>query len=189
MAGHRYHFGVSHNSAPPRRRRVVYTAESKSQGRSGCVITGAVLGIIVGATFAFYGLPPILRHYYGEKHIAIGAPYTGDGKTISVTRSETTPDPAADSPAGQPGARFVTVLVSTNKTWTPVPADFQLQYEEVGDWIEAGALAVDHSSAGGGLAVGQDVHLFLTFPLPASKPDAKPLYLHLSDPRVRFALP
>jgi hypothetical protein len=83
----------------------------------------------------------------------------------------------------------VTLRITTNKTWTPLPADFQLQFEGVSDWVEAAALAVDHSSATGGLALGEEVQVFLTFPLPASRPDAKPLYLHVSSPRVRFALP
>jgi hypothetical protein len=148
-----------------------------------------VLGIIVGATFAFYGLPPILRHYHGEKHITASAEYVGDARTISVVRSDTSPDPEAASSGAQPGGHFLTLRVTTNKTWTPLPADFQIQFEGVSGWVEAAALAVDHSSVTGGVALGQEVHVFLTFPLPAAKPDAKPLYLHISNPRVRFALP
>ena len=34
-----------------------------------------------------------------------------------------------------------------------------------------------------------ELETYLTFPVPASKPAAKPLYLHLSDPRVKFAIP
>ena len=168
---------------------MVYQADTKSQGRSGCLITGAVLGIIVGATFAFYGLPPILRHFYGEKHVAANAQYVGDAKTIRVSRIDITPDPAAGLPGEMADKWYVTLVVTTNKTWAPVPSNFQLELTGLGDWVDAAAMAVDASGTGGGIALGEEVHIFLTFPMSLSKPEANPRYLHLSDPRVRFALP
>jgi hypothetical protein len=189
LAGHRYHFGVDHNSPPPTRRRLASSVDAKSEGRSGCLISGAVLGIIVGATFAFYGLPPILRHYYGEKHIAAGAQYVGDAKTVSVARVDITPDPASGPPGEMQGMWFVTVVVTTNKTWSPVPADFEMELTGLSDWVEATAMAVDKSGPGGGIALGDEVRIFLTFPMSASKPEANPRYLHISDPRVRLTLP
>ncbi|MEO6398546.1 MAG: hypothetical protein ABIP13_08770, partial [Tepidiformaceae bacterium] len=50
------------------RRRLESAPDPETKGRKGCLIWGAVLGIVVGATFAFYALPPILRHFYGETH-------------------------------------------------------------------------------------------------------------------------
>src|SRR5262245_854065 len=79
---------------PAVRRRLQSGENPDTKGRSGCLITGAVLGIIFGLTFAFYGLPPILRHYYGEKHVAAGQAYTSGGRSINVVTSASGSEPA-----------------------------------------------------------------------------------------------
>jgi len=159
----------------PQRRRLEPAAEETS-GRSGCVVLGAILGIIVGAVFAFYGLPPILRSMYGETRIAVGGTYTGDAKEIRVELIET---------GG--GQVRLTVSVLTNKTWEPKPADFRLELSSGGDRIKAAVPEpnIPETSFDFGLGVGRT--LVLVFPLPAGSVGG-PRALHLADPPVRIAL-
>src|SRR6185312_12330917 len=75
----------SGSTPPALRRRVVPTNEPESrEGRTGCLIIGAVLGIAIGALFTFFALPPLLNHYFGEQHIGVGGTYEGGGKTVQV---------------------------------------------------------------------------------------------------------
>ena len=183
------------------RRRVSSEQSEEHKGRSGCLLTGAILGIIVGATFAFYGLPPILKHFYGEEHIAIGQPYVGDAKTITADFAE--PRDIQPTPNVQTvRAMVVLITVTTNKTWTPTSADFSIEYGDGGNWVDAiGVNYADPSAAPvrpgapphapvdfDQSQLGVKTQLAISFPIvEASRGD--PTYLHLTSPRVRFALP
>jgi hypothetical protein len=173
-------------SPPPTRRRVQASPpKTETEGRAGCLITGALLGIIVGATFAFYGLPPILKHFYGEQHVAAGQPYTGDAKTLRVVS-------AGVQTQGGGGTLFVVELaVETNKTWTLKASDVSLQFPGGGDWQEAESIASADGLHPGPVFefrpadLATEVRLRVLF-----KPGAAdaPTYLHLADPLIRFAL-
>lgn len=154
------------------------------EGRSGCLITGAVLGIIVGATFAFYGLPPILRHYYGEKTVAAGATYEGDGKVIRVDGVDHTRDESPDDPWGNVVA--VTLTLRANKTWAMEAGDWRLQVDGVHDWIAARPPR-DVPPEDFGIDLGVERQLVLRFHLPEGA-EARPVALHLVAPRVKFKL-
>jgi hypothetical protein len=178
------------------RRRVEAGRGGDSGGRSGCLLTGALLGIVVGATFAFYGLPPILRHFYGERHVA-GETYDGEAKTVSVTYTGTSPDPAIDAaqaffPAlsGTPGSGvYVTLNVLTNKTWNPRLTDFSLQFTGPGDWVQADASAgIDNAAGRLQFPLTVETVVVFHFPKPIDA-GAVPRYLHLADPLIRFELP
>lgn len=173
------------------RHRVSDGGSPDTKGRSGCLLTGAVLGIIVGATFAFYGLPPILRHFYGEQHIAAGQTFDGDAKTIVVSYTGVDPDPASGEPSDlqkQPGWLYVTLGVLTNKTWHPKLTDFSVQFSGVDDWVEADrATGPAVVSGQPDFPLGERALLFLRFPRPIDA-GATPRYLHIAEPLLRFEL-
>lgn len=175
------------------RRRLESGGAADTKGRSGCLITGAILGIIVGATFAFYGLPPILKHFYGEQHIASGATYEGDGKVIRVETLN--PNPSAASPGNGAQQGWIAQLdVIINKTWDAKASDFSIEFAEGGDWLEATAIGLDQADAPNLTAtsimfdvpkLAEPHKLQLVFPAHSGKPK----YLHLANPRVRWELP
>jgi hypothetical protein len=178
------------------RRRVEAGMGGDNGGRSGCLLTGALLGIVVGATFAFYGLPPILRHFYGERHLT-GQAYDGDAKTVSVTYVGTSPDLAVGVPqaffpalSGPPDSGvYVTLKVLTNKTWNPRLTDFSLQFTGGGDWVSADALAgIDNADGRLQFPLTVETVVVFHFPKPIDA-GAVPRYLHLADPLIRFELP
>ena len=177
-------------SSSPARRRLEAPENPDTKGRKGCLTWGAVLGIVVGATFAFYGLPPILRHYYGETHIAADEFYKGDAKLIRVLRVETVrTDPPDGSPKALPPSYYVTVSLVTAKTWAPKAGDFSLELAGVDDWVEG--VAYKGADADGTIPLtlgGVESEITLRFPRPVEA-SAEPVYLHLASPRVRFELP
>jgi hypothetical protein len=208
----RYHGNVSQapiepeTTAPPAppsdqkvRRRVAPEQSEERKGRSGCLLTGAILGVIVGATFAFYGLPPILKHFYGEQHIAVGQTYTGGGKSIRVD-AVLAPDPPRFGMEAMP-AILVRITVTTDEAWTVKPSDFSLEYGNGGDWVEGlgiakadpTALRVTTGMAGPPFVfpqsqTGTETQSNIAFPV-ADAARGAPKYLHLTSPRVRFELP
>ncbi len=169
---------------PAARRRIEDPSAKAKEGRGGCLITGAVLGIIVGATFAFYGLPPILRHYYGEEKVAAGETYEGDGKVIRVDRVDHIWDDTPDDPWGS--VVIVILTLTANKTWAMQPEEWRLEVEGVDDWIPARPPRVAPPEDFG-IELGVERQLVLRFHLPEGA-EAKPLALHLATPRVKFAL-
>ena len=178
----------------PRRRAVSVQEGGLEAGprekRTGCLLLGATLGIVVGLGFAFYGLKPILKHFYGEKTVAVGQAYTGDAKVIRVTYNGAVPDPALGGfPHADPSSYYVTVDMTTNKTWSPKVSDFSVQFAGVGNWPQAvqapGAAATDALT----FELGKARIVELRFPRPTDKPNAIATYFHISAPRVRIALP
>ncbi|OAI40844.1 hypothetical protein AYO38_05015 [bacterium SCGC AG-212-C10] len=167
------------------RRRLEDPTARKTEGRTGCLITGAVLGVIFGATFAFYGLPPILRHYYGEKHVTAGQAYSGDAKTIAVTSVR----PADPSKAALAGGDIVHVILSvrSNKTWSPQPADFSLELTSGGAWLQALPEVPTVLETSFLMPLGEERTLLLRYRLPEG--EGVPEFLHIASPRVRLALP
>lgn len=175
----------------PRRRRLEPAPGEAPSGRKGCIVLGAVLGVVVGGTFAFYGLPPILRSIYGEKHVAAGATYRGDAKELRITAVDAGSDRRGQSsdprfPADEPSIS-VELAVRTDKTWRPEIGDFRLELTTGGEWVHARAPVAGVPETALDFALSEPRTLLLRFPIPA-RVDARPKALHLESPRVRFAL-
>lgn len=162
--------------ASPQRRRIEPHAPQDTSGRWGCITAGAVLGIAIGAIFAFYALPPILRSVYGETKVGFGQSYSGDAREISILAVERN---------GQEVAIRLQAL--TNKTWRLEASDFSLQLSNGGDWIEAQPPVPGDSASSLDFELGVRRELVVSFHIPTGR-TGDPESLHLSTPRVRFAL-
>jgi len=145
--------------------------------------------VVVGATFAFYGLPPILRHFYGETKVAADEVYKGDGKIIRVLRVESVrPDLPDGPPDTVPLSYYVTISVITAKTWAPTVSDFSLELSGGGVWVPGIAYKGTNPDGSIPLKLLEEAEVTIRFPRPIEA-SAAPVYLHLATPRVRFALP
>ncbi len=139
--------------------------------------------------FAYYGLPPILRHFYGETHVASDEFYKGDAKLIRVLRIESVrPDLADGAPDTVPLSYYVTLSIVSAKTWMPRVSDFSLQFSGGGDWVEGVAYKGANDDGTIPLTLGDEAAVTIRFPRPVEA-SATPKYLHLTTPRVRFELP
>ena len=174
---------------PPRRRLEQPSAEKER--RTGCVVTGAVLGVLVGIMVGIYALPPILRNIYGETKVAADEFYRGDARLIRVASAGRTSEPLGDP---SPGMRrqdfFVQLTIRSNKTWSLVVTDFTLELEGVKDWIKA-AGATTNGEPGLNIPLAEEVSVQLHFIVEVPTGSSATLAaaaLHLSNPRVRFAL-
>lgn len=167
------------------------TSDSSRGERSwGVLIGGGILGILAGVAFAFYGLPPILRHFYGEQHIAAGQFYDRDGKLMKLVGVTPTVSEAAGASPG-----FVAEFdVTINKTWDAKASDFSIEFAGGGNWVQAAAIGIDQpaprelASASidfNGTTLAEPHRLQIVFPAHAGTPK----FLHLAMPSVRFALP
>lgn len=170
------------------RRRIPHESDKPRESRSGCLIWGAVLGVVVGGMFAAYGLKPILRHYYGEQRVAVGQAYEGDAKVIRVVKAGTTPcGDYQPPPNGRDDCYEITLEVTTNKTWAPAVSAFSVEFSGVKDWVEA-HLASPSTEGVPPFPLAEQRTIFLRFRRPVTV-GAEPEYLHIAEPRVRIALP
>ena len=178
-------------SQPVRRRRVLNEGPDERQGLPRWLLWGAVLGVLAGIMLGVYALPPILRHYYGEKHIAADEFYEGGGKLIRVDSLGQASEPLGAAAAGNRREDFfASVVVVTKDAWSPKATDFSVQFEGVHDWVVAKDGTIDGQPLGT-IPPGVETKVALHFvvELPAEGfPALKAVALHLSDPRVRFAV-
>lgn len=174
----------------PVRRRIEQPTEEQAR-RSGCLIWGAVLGVLVGIMAGVYALPPILKHYYGETEVAADEAYRGDGKTVRLLDVTPAREPAGEASAGLSRAEFYAhIEVHSNEPWALKASDFTLEFRELEDWQKATGATV----AGQPLVTiiehhetTIEIHWVVEFP-PDQIASLTLEALHLSDPRVRFEL-
>ena len=162
---------------PGRRRRRLDEPGRDGGNRSGCLMLGAVLGVLVGIMFALYGLPPILRAIYGEETIAAGETYEGDGRVIRVVSVDRVTEPEL---------YLVTLAITSNKTWDVGRETFQLEISTQDEWIPA-MEADGRAETSFDFVLGEPRELLLQFEAPL-RVDARPVELHVTDPRLAFEL-
>jgi len=174
----------------PVRRRIEQPTEDQKK-RSGCLIWGAVLGVLVGIMVGVYALPPILRHYYGETKVAADEFYRGAGKAIRVTQLGQASEPLGEAAAGMGREDFfVTISVVSDADWSPAATDFSIELAELENWSQAISAEVGGTplrSIPARQETHVDLHFIVEFPIDET-PSVTPVALHLSDPRVRFAI-
>ncbi len=174
----------------PVRRRLEQPSE-EARKRSGCLVWGAVLGVLAGLMVGIYALPPILKHYYGETEVAADEFYRGDGKAIRVAEVGRASDPLGEPSAGMRREDiFVAILVVSEDEWRPNVTDFSLELKEVDDWEQA-AEATTNGAPGIAVAAGVETRVELHFIIEVPRDTVEnvtPEALHLSDPRVRWAI-
>jgi len=170
----------------PVRRRIEQPSEDQ-QKRSGCLMWGGVLGVLVGIMVGVYALPPILRHYYGEEKVAAGESYRGDGKVIRIDSLGQAPEPLGEAASGMRRFDFfVALVVTTEDEWRPKPTDFSLAFKELDDWKRASdAPSEERLLAPPGGQGSFQLHFIVEVPRDETE-QLTPEALHLSDPRVRF---
>ncbi len=179
-------------SQPTRRRVRIDEPSEDRRRRSGCLVWGAVLGVLAGIMVGVYVLPPVLRHFYGEKHIAADEFYEGGGKLIRLDSVGQTSEPLGDPAAGSKRADFfASIVVVSNSGWAPKPTDFSLQFADVDDWKEASEATVQGQPLQAiqpGVETTIQLHFVLELPSERFPDAARAFALHLSNPRVRFEI-
>lgn len=151
---------------------------------------GAVLGVLVGIMVGIYALPPILKHYYGEKVVAAGEAYEGSGGSrISAKSLGMASAPLGEAAAGMRRFDFfasVALTLSQNRTLTPEL--FTLEFEELEDWQRAATIdSKPDVYVREFTETTIELHFIVEVPVTEAE-ELTPEALHLSDPRVKFEL-
>lgn len=179
------------NPSQPGRRVVLKTPSPDRQGRTGCIAAGAVVGVLVGLMVGLYALPPILKSIYGEKKVAAGEVFEGDGRIIAVEAVGIASEPLGEpSPGMQRADVALRLRITNNKTWDATLADWTLEIAGIENWIPAASATTD-GQPGFAPPLGQTSTVELRFVVERPAGETAPLRLealHLANPRVRFAL-
>lgn len=174
------------------RRRLESADESSTRIGRGCLIWGGVLGVVVGGMFAAYGLKPILKHFYGEKTVAWSTTYTGGGKQLSIVHVTESGSGGNDicAPGDSDPAKVtcVEMKVVSDKDWDGLKAgSFTLQVANQHDWLDATSIA-GHGADAVHVTANTPMTVVVHFPATVGGAVVQPDYLHLTSPRLRFAL-
>ena len=181
---------VAHGGAPPLnrlvtapvRRRLEQPSEEKAR-RSGCLVWGAVLGVLGGLMLGIYALPPILKHFYGETTVAADEFYREDGKAIRLIEVRRGNGEDSGFTGFQPREDYYArVLVVVEEVWTADRTDFSLEFEGLENW--------DIAEPGDELrfepGAETEVELHFVVEIPEDTEGFAAEALHLSDPPVKF---
>ena len=148
--------------------------QEDTSGRTGCLVIGAVLGIIAGVLFVLFGVGPLLNFLFPTETIAAGDAYHNDKLTLRVDSIA----PAADDDS----AYVIHLAVDAKSSWNLEESRFVVKFAD-GREVEANPAGPD----GPLNRVPQGAStLSLTFPAGTA---ARPETLHLSEPPVKFELP
>lgn len=174
----------------PARRRIEQPTEDQAK-RSGCLLWGGVLGVLVGIMVGIYALPPILKHYYGETVVAPQEFYRGEGKAIRLVSVTSIPVSGGEVRAGMQREDFeVAVIGVVQEEWRPAITDWTLEFEELEEWQKATGL-LDDTPDGFVFRAGSEneyrIHFTVWYPEGEAE-SLTPEALHLSDPRVKFEI-
>lgn len=165
------------------RRPVQEDAPEGTAGRRGCLLAGALLGIVAGVLVALFVVPPLFDHYFGEATVKAGKVYDGDGKRISV-------DFVSRYEAGRDGKTpflGVQFRVRSEAAWAPDPGNFVLELEggiKIGPVPPVEKIPVMWPQ----FAAGQERPFELLFELPTGA-RLEGATVRFRDPKVRFELP
>jgi len=172
----------------PARRRIEQPTEDQAK-RSGCLLWGGVLGVLVGIMVGIYALPPILKHYYGETVVGVNEAYRAEGKSVVLLDVSQASEPLGEAPAGMRREDFFAYLeVHSDAAWQLEATDFTLEFKELDDWQKATEATV----AGQPLTTvirhyETTIELHWVVELPLDEVDSLTVEaVHLSDPRVKF---
>lgn len=168
------------------RRRLKETEPSEPAGR-GCLVAGAILGVVAGVVLGLLGLPPLLNALFGGEPVAFDETYEGDGRVISILSLERGPDVLRGLPGGETAGVAIRLSVTARRTWEVEPRFFQLELTSGGRWIDAAAPVEAIPETSLEFVLGQTRELLLQFPVPPGR-EGEPKYLHLSDPNIKFEL-
>lgn len=152
---------------------------------------GAILGILVGIMLGIYALPPILKHYYGEKEVPFGDTWAGGGKTLRIGNTGQAIDPVGPADPGKVRwDYYVLVVITAGEAWQSQVDHWSLEVDGVDDWqVAADASGVEGNSVTVSPGESRELNLHFIIQVPSDfEGQPMPLALHLSDPRLRFDL-
>lgn len=136
-----------------------------------------------------YALPPILKHYYGEKVVSVNESYKGGGKSIILLDVSQASEPLGEAAAGMRREDFFAhVEVHSNDDWRPLPTDFTLEFKELDDWQRAVTATVADQPLDT-VIEHHETTIELHFVIEVPKDSTETLTveaLHIADPRVKF---
>ena len=137
----------------PNRKRFSIDQDAAPGNRRGCLVTGAILGVLVGLIVGFFVVPPLINRYFTDNPIQSGQPYKAENAEITLHKISV-------------GSEILEVelTIDAYSDWNPVHTDFTLKFPD--DDVVVTALPVDPNVPLTNLTflAGQSRTLLLRFP-------------------------
>ena len=136
----------------PNRKRLSIDQDSATGNRRGCLVTGAILGVLAGFIVGLFVIPPLINRYFADNPIQPGQPYEAENAEITLQTV---------SVVGE--ILEVELTIDAFSDWKPVHTDFTIKFPDA-EAIEALPVDPDVPLTGLTFLAGQSRTLILQFP-------------------------
>tara|TARA_B110000014_G_scaffold183601_1_gene132678 strand:+ start:1506 stop:1994 length:489 start_codon:yes stop_codon:yes gene_type:complete len=103
----------------PNRKRLSIDQDAAPGNRRGCLVTGAILGVLAGFIVGLFVIPPLINRYFADNPIQPGQPYEAENAVITLQKV---------SVVGE--ILEVELIIDAFSDWKPVHTDFTIKFSD-----------------------------------------------------------
>jgi hypothetical protein len=135
------------------RKRLPIDQDAAPGNRRGCLVTGAILGVLAGLIVGLFVVPPLVNHYFADNPIQPGQPYKAENAEITLQKVSMVREIVE-----------VELTIDAYSDWKPVHTDFTIKFPD--DEVVVASLPADPTAPLTKLTflAGQSRTLLLRFP-------------------------
>ena len=103
----------------PNRKRLSIDQDAAPGNRRGCLITGAILGVLAGLIVGLFVVPPLINRYFADNPIQPGQPYEAESAEITLQKASVVSEIVE-----------VELTIDAFSDWKPVHTDFTIKFPD-----------------------------------------------------------
>jgi len=103
----------------PNRKRLSIDQDASPGNRRGCLVTGAILGILAGLIVGLFVVPPLINRYFADNPIQPGQSYDAENAEITLQKVSVVSE-----------IFEVELTIDAFSDWKPVHTDFTITFPD-----------------------------------------------------------
>ncbi len=103
----------------PNRKRFSIDQDASPGNRRGCLVTGAILGVLAGLIVGLFVVPPLINRYFADNPIQPGQPYEAENAEITLQKASVVSE-----------IFEVELTIDAFSDWKPVHTDFTIKFPD-----------------------------------------------------------
>ncbi len=105
----------------PNRKRLSIDQDASPGNRRGCLVTGAILGVLAGLIVGLFVVPPLINRYFADNPIQPGQPYEAENAEITLQKAYE---------AENAEIFEVELTIDAFSDWKPAHTDFTIKFPD-----------------------------------------------------------
>ena len=103
----------------PNRKRLSIDQDAAPGNRRGCLVTGAILGVLAGFIVGLFVVPPLINHYFADNPIQPGQSYEAENAEITLRKISALSE-----------ILEVELTIDAYSDWKPIHTDFTIKFPD-----------------------------------------------------------